>query len=270
VVARSFPAEDDKDDPGEGLAATRRLVEQDNVFAFVGNSGVAGHPAAWEYLNEKGIPDLLVAGGIYRFYADPVAHPWTVSAIPDYRLEGQMYGEYISQNFPGKKVGMLYANHEGGLDGLAGLKAGLDSEKNELVSEESFELTDIEVFSPVQTIQVGRRDSGHTRGPGPTIRPSKRPTAWDGSRTPYSFSTPTPIPLLFMSVVRSSWKERSLFRPCYRIGGRPLRSPSTTDHANTAALRPATDYLQSGDSGSGRGGLSRTCDNLTRKGSWTP
>jgi branched-chain amino acid transport system substrate-binding protein len=169
-----FKVEDDQDDPAKGLEAVRKLAEQDKAFAFVGNGGVAAHPAAWEYLNEHGIPDLLIAGGIDRFYADPVGYPWTTSALLDYALEGRFYGAYISHNLPGKKVGMLYANNEGGLDGLEGLKEGLDPAKNELVSAVSFELTDIEVRSQVQTIyNAGAQVLFIQGGPGPTAQAIK-------------------------------------------------------------------------------------------------
>ena len=262
--------EDDQDDPGVGLAAVRKLVEQDQVFAFVGSSGVAGHPAAWEYLNEKGVPDILVAGGIYRFYADPEGHPWTVSAIPDYRLEGRMYGEYISRNLPGKKVGILYANHEGGLDGLAGLKEGLDPEKNELVSEVSFELTDIEVFSPVQAIyRAGAEVLVTHAGPGPTIQAIKAADrmGWkpDAVFVQYSNSDP----LLFMSLrpellegtitlqafKLSDWRDDPAVARHYEImqeyGG---PAPNNFTIFSQVIAEVAVEVL------------SRTCDNLTREG----
>jgi len=262
--------EDDQDDPGKGLAVTRKLVEQDNVFAFVGNGGVAAHPAAWEYLNEKGIPDILVAGGIHRFYADPEGHPWTVSAIPDYRLEGQMYGEYISQNFPGKKVGILYANHEGGLDGLAGLKAGLDPEKNELVHEVSFELTDIEVFSPVQAIYRSGAEILVTHGgPGPTIQAIKAADRMGWKPEAIFVQYTNSDPLMFMSV-----------RPELLEGTITLQAFKLSDWRDDPAVAEHYDIMQK------YGGpapnnltifsqviaevavevLSRTCDNLTREG----
>jgi len=262
--------EDDQDDPGKGLAAVRKLVEQDKVFAFVGNSGVAGHPAAWEYLNEHGIPDILVAGGIYRFYSDPEGHPWTVSAIPDYRLEGRMYGEYISRNLPGKKVGILYANHEGGLDGLAGLKEGLDPEKNELVSEQSFELTDIEVQSPVQRLyRAGAEILVTHGGPGPTLQAIKAADriGWkpDGIFVQYTNSDP----LLFMSLrpellegtitlqafKLSDWRDDPAVARHYEImqkyGG---PAPNNLTIFSQVIAEVAVEVL------------SRACDNLTREG----
>lgn len=144
--------EDDAQDPGKALVAVRKLVEEDEVFAFVGNSGGVHHTPPWEYLNEQGVPDLLVAGGIVKYYDDPNGYPWTTSALPDYAGEGRAFGEYISTNLTGKTVGVLYQNDDFGIDGLAGLKETLDLEKNEIVSEQTYEVTDIDVRSQIQRI----------------------------------------------------------------------------------------------------------------------
>jgi len=262
--------EDDQDDPGKGLAATRKLVEQDKVFAFVGNGGVAAHPAAWEYLNEKGVPDILVAGGIHRFYADPEGHPWTVSAIPDYRLEGRMYGEYISRNLPGKKVGILYANHEGGLDGLAGLREGLDPEKNEIVSEKSFELTDIEVFSPVQAIyRAGAEILVTHGGPGPTIQAIKAADRMGWKPDAVFVQYTNSDPLLLMSLrpellegtitlqafKLSDWRDDPAVAKHYEIMQK-YHGPAPANFTifSQVIAEVAVEVL------------SRTCDNLTREG----
>jgi len=262
--------EDDKDDPGEGLAATRKLVEQDKVFAFVGNSGVAGHPAAWEYLNEHGIPDLLVAGGIYRFYADPQGHPWTVSAIPDYRLEGRMYGEYISLNLPGKKVGMLYANHEGGLDGLAGLRDGLDPEKNELVSEVSFELTDIEVFSTVQAIyRAGAEILVTHAGPGPTMQAIKAADRM-GWKPDAIFVQYTNADVALLGGVRPELLEGTITLQAFKLSDW-RDDPAVAEHYEIMQKYggPAPNSLTIFSQVIAEVAveiLSRTCDNLTREG----
>ena len=48
---------------------------------------------------------------------------------------------------PGKKVGILYQNDDFGKNVLTGLKDGLDPAKNELVSEQSYEITAISIRS---------------------------------------------------------------------------------------------------------------------------
>ena len=148
-----YRVEDNKDDPAVALEVARKLVEQDNVFAMVGSLGDGPHPASWEYLNEKGVPDILASAGGHRFGADPVGHPWTVQMIPSYTIEGTFFGQYISENLPGKKVGVLRDNSALGIDGLAGLKEGLDPSKNQIVGEESFEYTAISINSQVANLK---------------------------------------------------------------------------------------------------------------------
>jgi branched-chain amino acid transport system substrate-binding protein len=148
-----FKVEDDNYDPARAVEAIRKLVEEDKVFAIVIGLGTAAHSAVWEYLNEEGIPDLWIMSGAHKWAADPVAHPWSVAILPDYFVEGTIVGKYISENMPGKKVGIIYQNDDYGKDEVAGLKNGLDPDKNELVSEQSYESTAVDIRSQVNNLK---------------------------------------------------------------------------------------------------------------------
>ncbi|MGQ9573223.1 MAG: ABC transporter substrate-binding protein [Dehalococcoidia bacterium] len=148
-----YRVEDNQDDPAKGMEAARKLVEQVGVFAMVGSLGDSPHAAVWDYLNEKGVPDILVSAGSHMFGADPEGHPWTVQMIPSYRVEGKFFGQYISENLPGKKVAVLYPNLAMGTDLLAGVKDGLDPEKNQVVSEQIYEITAVSINSQVTNMK---------------------------------------------------------------------------------------------------------------------
>jgi len=148
-----FKIENDEYDPAKSVGAVRKLVEQDEVFAIVAGLGTAAHTAVWEYLNEKGVPDLWILSGAHKWAADPVAHPWSVAILPDYYVEATIFGKYISANLPGKKVGIFYQNDDYGKDEVAGLKNGLDPTKNELVSEQSYESTAVDIRSQVNNLR---------------------------------------------------------------------------------------------------------------------
>jgi len=145
--------EDNGNDPAKGLEVTRKLLEKDKVFAIFGAVGDLPHSSVQAYLNEQGVPDLFVTGGAHNYGAEPDKYPWTVGGIPDYRIEGTFFGRYISENLPGKKVAVLWENQYLGWDGLAGVKAGLDPEKNELVSEQSYEASDVSISSQVSNMK---------------------------------------------------------------------------------------------------------------------
>ena len=148
-----YKVEDDNYDPAKGLEVTRKLVEQDKVLALVGDLGDLPHASAFDYLNSAGVPDLLVSAGAHKYGADPEGHPWTVQMIPDYRMEGMFFGQYISENLPGKKVAVLYENQDYGIDGLAGVKQGLDPAKNQLVAELPYEPTAIDIRSEITNLK---------------------------------------------------------------------------------------------------------------------
>jgi ABC-type branched-subunit amino acid transport system substrate-binding protein len=148
--------EDNGSDPARALEVTRKLLEQEKVFAIFGGVGDHPHSSVQAYLNELGVPDLFITGGAHTWGADPEEFPWSVGGPPDYRTEGSFFGHYISDNLPGKKVAVLYENHHLGWDGLAGVEAGLDPEKNELVTEQSYELTAVDIRSQI----INMKDAG--------------------------------------------------------------------------------------------------------------
>ncbi len=148
-----FRAVDDQYDPAQAVGVVRKLVEEDEIFAMIGGLGTAAHSAVWEYLNEEGIPDLWIMSGAHKWAADPVAHPWSVAILPDYYVEATIVGKYISENMPGKKVGIIYQNDDYGKDELAGLKNGLDPTKNELVSAQSYESTAVDIRSQISNLK---------------------------------------------------------------------------------------------------------------------
>jgi branched-chain amino acid transport system substrate-binding protein len=149
-----FKVEDDQYLPAKAVEAVKKLLERDKVFAIVAGMGTAAHSAVWEDLNERGVPDLWIMSGAHKWAAEPEKYPWSVPLLPDYYVEGTIVGKYISENMPGKKVGLLRENSDWGEDVLAGLKNGMDPDKNELVSEQSYELTDISIRSQVNSLKT--------------------------------------------------------------------------------------------------------------------
>jgi len=151
-----YKVENNQDDPAKGIEAVRKLVEQEKVFAIVGSLGDSPHPAVWDYLNDNGVPDILVSVGTHMFGADPEGHPWTVQMIPSNKIEAVFFGQYISENLPGKGVAVLYPNIQQGYDHLQGIKDGLDPEKNKVVSEQSYDVSAVSISSQV----INMKNSG--------------------------------------------------------------------------------------------------------------
>jgi len=264
-----YKVEDNLDDPARAIEAVRKLVEQDKVFAIVGSLGDAPHPAVWDYLNENGVPDILVSVGAHMFGADPEGHPWTVQMIGSNRLEGLAFGQYISENLPGKKVAVLYPNLPMGTDCLEGVKQGLDPDKNEIVSEQSFEITAVSISSQVNNLKNAGAEVVVTNAtPGFSAQAIKQADrlGWhpqwflsyvSADEMMFQFVSPELLEgaISFQGIKLATWTDDPAVAEHYRLM-KEYGGPTPTNF---------TVYAQTVGEMAVEA-LSRTCDNLTREG----
>ena len=144
---------DDHYNPPDTVEVVRKLVEQDKVFAIVSGLGDETHGAVWKYLEEKGIPDMFLATGLHKWTEPPVKTRF--GGMPDYLVEGRMLGAYIVKNYNGAKIGVLRENNEMGVDGLEGLREGLEGSDVEIVADEKCEATVADVSAQTQRLKNG-------------------------------------------------------------------------------------------------------------------
>jgi branched-chain amino acid transport system substrate-binding protein len=164
---------DDGYNPANTVQLTRRLVEQDKVFATVGQLGTEQNLAVRGYLNQAKVPQTLVSTGASYWGTQGTEFPWTIGWQPDYISEGRLYGLHIKANFNGKKIAVLYQNDDYGKDYLYGLLAALGKNYADanVVAREAYEVTSTSLASQFTRIKA----SGATilvllSTPGPTIR----------------------------------------------------------------------------------------------------
>ena len=158
----NFVAEDDQYQPALALEKAKKLVDQEEILAFVGALGTGAHLGAVAYLNDPngdgktddGVPDLFVSTG-YSGWGDVAKWPWTIGHIPDYRSDAKIQADYINENFPDAKVGILYQNDAFGKDYLDGMKEVLEPE---VVTEQSYEASATDISSQILTIKDAGAD----------------------------------------------------------------------------------------------------------------
>ncbi len=116
-------AEDDQYVPTQAVAKTNKLILQDRVFALVGTLGTANNLAIAAAVNpgRRGIPVLFVATGFSGFSVKK-NFPTTFAMLPSYIMEAKIMAEYIRDNYPGKKLGLLYQDDDFGSDALVGFR----------------------------------------------------------------------------------------------------------------------------------------------------
>jgi branched-chain amino acid transport system substrate-binding protein len=164
---------DDGYNPANTAQLSRRLVEQDKVFATVGQLGTEPVLGARAYLNQQKVPQALVSTGASYWGLQGKEFPWTTGWQPDYIAEGRLYGIHLKANFQGKKIAIVYQNDDYGKDYLYGFLAALGKQYADanVVAREAVEATATSVASNMTRV----RASGATvlavfQLPTPTVR----------------------------------------------------------------------------------------------------
>ena len=147
---------DDHFNPADAVEVVRKLVEQDGVFAMVGNLGDAPHAAVWKYLEENGVPDMFISGGLDK-WTDPLVRT-RFQGNPNYGTEGRMLAKYLVENYDGKKLGLLLENDEFGENGKKAILEGIEGSNIEVVAEERYETTQWDVTAQTQRLKAANPD----------------------------------------------------------------------------------------------------------------
>ncbi len=146
----TYTYQDDAYNPTNTATVVRSLVLQDNVFGIFNGLGTPTHLAAQQFLNSERVPDLFVASGC-DCWNNPSKYPYTSGYQTDYTIEGKITGQYIKNNFAGKKVGYLYQNDDFGQGGVQGLDQQVP--KSSVVTRQTYVPTNLDVGPQVAALQ---------------------------------------------------------------------------------------------------------------------
>jgi ABC-type branched-subunit amino acid transport system substrate-binding protein len=147
---------DDQYLPSNTVQQTRKLVQEDNVFAIYNSLGTEQNLAVRPFLNQLKVPQVFPATGATTFGTDRKQYPSTTAGFqPSYISEGRIYGKAIGQLGKAKKVAVLFQNDDYGKDALNGLKQGLRfaGRGGKVVAAQSYEITDADVASQVAKLR---------------------------------------------------------------------------------------------------------------------
>jgi branched-chain amino acid transport system substrate-binding protein len=150
---------DDGYEPQRAVTNARRLVEQEKVFALFNTLGTPNNLAIWDYANQRKVPHVFVATGASNWGADVKSHPFTIGWQPDYVSEANTYGEFLKEEKPGAKVGVLYQNDGFGKDLLAGFEKSIEGSDVQVVARESYEVTDPTIVSQMRKLAASGADT---------------------------------------------------------------------------------------------------------------
>ena len=88
---------DDSYSPPRAVEQTRKLVEDEEVFAIFMPLGSPTSAATQSYLNQKKVPQIFVTSGAER-WNQPEKFPWSIGWNVEYATEGRIYARYILDN----------------------------------------------------------------------------------------------------------------------------------------------------------------------------
>jgi branched-chain amino acid transport system substrate-binding protein len=197
-----YIVEDDAFNPTQTVTKTIKLVQQDKVFATVGGLGTEPQQQVRAYLNKNGVPQVYVSTGATFWGSQQKEWKWTIGWQPDYQGEGAIYGRRIKAQTPNAKIAIIYQNDDYGKDYIAGLEAGLGSNKSQIVATRGYNLTDASVAPQLLAL----------RG--------------SGADTLMIFATPTHTIRTYATLRAIGWKPANVY----------LNSVSATDTFMTLAL----------------------------------
>jgi ABC-type branched-subunit amino acid transport system substrate-binding protein len=144
--------EDSRGDPAQTLEATRRLIEQGDVFAMLGNFEPGESTAVSELVKSREVlligpltlsPRLAVPPNPYIFYLLPTFADQVRALVDFANAKGTM-------EVKPARLGVVYDSNGFNQDALSGLKAQAKMHSMEIVSEQIYHA----VFKPAETVEL--------------------------------------------------------------------------------------------------------------------
>src|ERR1700756_1116839 len=127
---------DDGYDPARSVAATRRLVEENHIFALVAAVGTATNVAVIPFAKESGLAMVGPVGGASAFFAEPNIFP----LLPDYGWSAASNAEFAVNDLKLKKIAPLWENDELGRSAKRGFDLFMEASKVAAVESVPFEV----------------------------------------------------------------------------------------------------------------------------------
>jgi branched-chain amino acid transport system substrate-binding protein len=150
-------AVDDGYEPNKSIEVTKRLIDEDKVFALIGPVGTPTSAATQPIASEGGVPFIGAFTG-----AEFLRNPYKASVInlrASYFQETEEMVERLTKDVGASKIAIMYQDDAYGRAGLAGVQAALERRKMQLVAEGTYERNTVAVKGAVLSIKKGTPDA---------------------------------------------------------------------------------------------------------------
>jgi branched-chain amino acid transport system substrate-binding protein len=144
-------------EPNQSIEATKKLIEENKVFALIGSVGTPTSAATQPIAAEAGVPFIGAFTGA-EILRNPFK-PNVVNLRASYFQETEEMVERLTKDLGASHIAIMYQDDAYGRAGLAGVKAALDRRKMELVAEGTYERNTTAVKGALVAIKKGNPDA---------------------------------------------------------------------------------------------------------------
>jgi ABC-type branched-subunit amino acid transport system substrate-binding protein len=149
-----FVTYDDGYEPARSVAVTRRMVEEDKIFALAAPVGTAQSVAVLPYAKEIGLPVIGPIGGATALFSERLVFP----LLPDYGWSAASNLDYALTDLKASRVALLWENDELGRSGKRGFDLHLGGLKKDAAESSPFEVRQTDITPQVRRLAQAKAD----------------------------------------------------------------------------------------------------------------
>ncbi len=145
---------DDGYEPAKAIKNTNKLINEDRVFALIGEVGTPTSKAVQPISTKAGVPFIgpFTGAGFLR----NAAHGNIVNVRATYDQETEAWIEYLTKDLKISRIAILYQDDSFGRVGLSGVKKAMKKRGLELVAEGTYKRNTVAVKSALLTIRKAK------------------------------------------------------------------------------------------------------------------
>jgi ABC-type branched-subunit amino acid transport system substrate-binding protein len=148
---------DDGYEPDRSIAQTKKLIEDDKVFALIGPVGTPTSKAAQPIATAAHVPFIGPFTGA-GFLRDPKLDN-VINIRASYDAETESWVAHLTEDLKVKKIAIFYQDDAFGRAGFDGVKKALDKRGMQLVAEATYERNTVAVKSALLTLKRAEPDA---------------------------------------------------------------------------------------------------------------
>ncbi len=144
-------------EPNKAIENTKRLIQEDEVFALIGEVGTPTSKAAQPIATDAGVPFIGPFTGA-EFLRNPYKRT-VVNVRASYYQETEAMVEHLVADLGVTRIAILYQDDSYGRAGLAGVELALEKRDMELVAEGTYRRNTTAVKRAVLSIRKGKPEA---------------------------------------------------------------------------------------------------------------